>query len=141
MGVNSPQALIFPIEGNDEPTLVVRNVDTRLATETSWVSDLRSYQLFTDDFAGLVAGVARERGWTGGRVAMELSSYTLNAALYTELSAALAPAEIADATRVLGDLRIIKSETEMAYVREAAGYANQGLAAARDALRAVFTLE
>ena len=136
VGVNSPQALIFPIEGNDEPTLVVRNVDTRLATETSWVSDLRSYQLFTEDFAGLVAGVARERGWTGGRVAMELSSYTLNAALYTELSAALAPAEIADATRILGDLRIIKSGTEMAYVREAAGHANLGLAAARDALRA-----
>jgi len=135
VGVNSPQALVFSVAGDDEPTLVVRNVDTRLATETSWVSDLRSYQLFTDDFAGLVAGIAREKGWTGGRIAMELSSYTLNAALYAELSAALAPGEITDATRVLGDLRIIKSETEMTYVREAAGYTNQGLAAARDALR------
>ena len=136
VGVNSPQALVFSVGGDDEPTLIVRNVDTRLATETSWVSDLRSYQLFADDFASLVAAVAREKGWTGGRLAMELSSYTLNAALYAELSAALAPGEIADATRVLGDLRIIKSETEMAYVREAAGYANQGLAVARDALRA-----
>ena len=136
VGVNSPQALVFSVGGDDEPTLIVRNVDTRLATETSWVSDLRSYQLFADDFASLVAAVAREKGWTGGRIAMELSSYTLNAALYAELSAALAPGEIADATRVLGDLRIIKSETEMAYVREAAGYANQGLAVARDALRA-----
>ena len=136
VGVNSPQALVFSVGGDDEPTLIVRNVDTRLATETSWVSDLRSYQLFADDFASLVAAVAREKGWTGGRIAMELSSYTLNAALYAELSAALAPGEIADATRVLGDLRIIKSETEMTYVREAAGYANQGLAVARDALRA-----
>lgn len=134
VGVNSPQALIFSVAGNDEPTLIVRNVDTRLATETTWVSDLRSYQLFADDFAGLVANVAREKGFGGGSVAMELQSYTLNAALFGELVSALSPGEIRDATRLLGDLRIIKSETEMAYVREAAGYTNLGLAAAREAL-------
>lgn len=134
VGVNSPQALIFSAAGNDEPTLIVRNVDTRLATETSWVSDLRSYQLFAEDFAGLVAGVAREKGFGGGGVAMELQSYTLNAALFGELVAALSPGEIRDATQLLGNLRIIKSETEMGYVREAASYTNLGLAAAREAL-------
>ena len=67
---------------------------------------------------------------------MELQSYALNAALFAELASALRPAEISDATRLLGDLRVIKSETEMRYVREAAGYANLGLDAAREALRA-----
>ena len=135
VGVNSPQALVFSTAGVDEPTLIVRNVDTRLAAETTWLSDVRNYQLFTDDFSELVAGVVRENGWTGGRIAMELQSYALNAALYSELASALKPAEIFDATRLLGDLRIIKSETEMRYVREAAGYANLGLDAAREALR------
>ena len=135
VGVNSPQALVFSTAGVDEPTLIVRNVDTRLAAETTWLSDVRNYQLFTDDFSELVAGVVREKGWTGGRIAMELQSYALNAALYSELASALKPAEIFDATRLLGDLRIIKSETEMRYVREAAGYANLGLDAAREALR------
>ena len=135
VGVNSPQALVFSTSGETEPTLIVRNVDTRLAAETTWLSDVRNYQLFTDDFAELVAGVVREKGWTGGRIAMELQSYALNAALYSELASALKPAEIFDATRLLGDLRIIKSETEMRYVREAAGYANLGLDAAREALR------
>ncbi len=136
VGVNSPQALVFSISEETEPTLIVRNVDTRLATETTWLSDIRKYQLFADDFSKLVAGIVREKGWTGGRIAMELQSYALNAALYSELASALKPAKISDATRLLGDLRIIKSETEMRYVREAAGYANLGLDAAREALRA-----
>ena len=135
VGVNSPQALVFSTAGVDEPTLIVRNVDTRLAAETTWLPDVRNYQLFTDDFSELVAGIVREKGWTGGRIAMELQSYALNAALYSELASVLKPAEIFDATRLLGDLRIIKSETEMRYVREAAGYANLGLDAAREALR------
>ena len=135
VGVNSPQALVFSISEETEPTLIVRNVDTRLATETTWLSDIRKYQLFADDFSKLVAGIVREKGWTGGRIAMELQSYALNAALYSEMASALKPAEIFDATRLLGDLRIIKSETEMRYVREAAGYANLGLDAAREALR------
>jgi len=135
VGVNSPQALVFSISEETEPTLIVRNVDTRLATETTWLSDIRKYQLFADDFSKLVAGIVREKGWTGGRIAMELQSYALNAALYSELASALKPAEIFDATRLLGDLRIIKSETEMRYVREAAGYANLGLDVAREALR------
>ena len=139
VGVNSPQALVFSIAGEDEPTLIVRNVDTRLATETTWLSDIRKYQLFADDFSQLVAGIVREKGWTGGRIAMELQSYALNAALFAELASALKPAKISDATRLLGDLRIIKSETEMRYVREAAGYANLGLDAAREALQAGVT--
>ena len=139
VGVNSPQALVFSISEETEPTLIVRNVDTRLATETTWLSDIRKYQLFADDFSKLVAGIVREKGWTGGRIAMELQSYALNAALFAELASALKPAKISDATRLLGDLRIIKSETEMRYVREAAGYANLGLDAAREALQAGVT--
>ena len=139
VGVNSPQALVFSISEETEPTLIVRNVDTRLATETTWLSDIRNYQLFADDFSKLVAGIVREKGWTGGRIAMELQSYALNAALFAELASALKPAKISDATRLLGDLRIIKSKAEMCYVREAAGYANLGLDAAREALQAGVT--
>ena len=101
VGVNSPQALVFSISEDTEPTLIVRNVDTRLATETTWLSDIRKYHLFADDFSKLVAGIVREKGWTGGRIAMELQSYALNAALFAELASALKPAKISDATRLL----------------------------------------
>ncbi len=134
VSVNSPQALIF-MAGGGAPTLIVRDVDLALPRETSWVADVRSYHLFTDDFAALVASVAREKGLGSARVAIETQSYALQFALGQDLAQALAPAGIVDATDLLGALRLIKSPQEMAYLRRAAQFANAGLDAARAALQ------
>jgi Xaa-Pro aminopeptidase len=134
VSVNSPQALIFTAE-DDEPTLIVRDVDLALPRETSWVADIRSYHLFTDDVAARIATIVREKGAHGGRIAIETQSYALPYALGQSLASALAPATIVDATDMLGATRLLKSPAEMAYLRTAAGYATRGLAAARAALR------
>jgi Xaa-Pro aminopeptidase len=134
VSVNSPQALVFGT-GEDDPTLVLRDVDRPLAGETAWVGDLRTYRLGLDDPAALVAAVARDKGFRDGRIAVELHSYALTYGPGARLSAALAPARIEDATALLGELRILKSAREMAYLREAARYAGVGLDAARTALR------
>src|SRR5262245_63481907 len=59
VSVNSFQALVFRTDGG-EPTLILRNVDRPLATETSWVRDLRAYHLLAEDPMALLAAVARE---------------------------------------------------------------------------------
>ena len=46
VSVNSPQALIFSI-GSDAPTLIVRDVDLPLVTESAWVEDVRVYNVVT----------------------------------------------------------------------------------------------
>src|SRR5262249_50142667 len=134
VSVNSPQALVFRTDGG-EPTLVLRDVDLALALETSWVRDLRTYRLLAEDPASLIAQVAREHGLREGRLAVELESYALPAALGLRLSRALAPARIEDATKMLGDLRHVKSVAELAHLRQAAGHAAVGLESARAALR------
>ena len=134
VGVNSPQALIFSVDDDAPPTLLVRNVDTRLAWETSWLTDIRSYQLFAEPFGELVAGICDEKAAGATDVAIELQSYALNASLYDNLTSALEPRRLRDATGVLGGLRIIKSDAEMELIREAARYAEVGLATARSAL-------
>jgi Xaa-Pro aminopeptidase len=131
VSVNSPQALIFGT-GDDAPTLIVRNVDLPLARETSWVEDIRTYHLHRDDVPALIAGIAADkRIGRGNRIAMETQSYALTHAFGLALSKALAPISIVDATELLGELRVVKSASEIAYLREAAGYANTGLEAAR----------
>jgi len=125
VSVNSLQALIFATDGGD-PILVVRDVDLALPRETSWVSDVRSYHLFT---------VAREKGLSCGKVAIETQSYALPHSLGQALAQALAPATIIDATNLLGAARLIKSRREMDYMRVAARYAQAGLDAARRALK------
>jgi Xaa-Pro aminopeptidase len=134
VSVNSPQALVFRADGG-EPAIVLRDVDRLLALETAWVRDLRTYRLLADDPAALIAAVAREQGLGAGRLGVELESYALPHALGTRLAAALAPARIEDATALLGDLRVVKSAAELAYLRTAAGHAEIGLRAARQGLR------
>ena len=134
VSVNSPQALVFMADGS-EPTLILRDVDLALPRETSWVSDLRSYHLFSDDVAALIAAVAREKGFRGDKVAIETQSYALPHSLGQALARSLAPASIVDATDLLGAARLVKSPQEMNYMRAAARYAQLGLDAARKALK------
>jgi Xaa-Pro aminopeptidase len=134
VSVNSPQALIFMADGGD-PTLIVRDVDLALPRETSWVTDVRSYHLFTDDVAALIASVALEKGFRGGRIGIETQSYALPYSLGGALARALAPAELVDATELLGQVRLVKSPQEMKYVRSAARFARHGLDAAHKTLR------
>jgi Xaa-Pro dipeptidase len=134
VSVNSPQALIFMADGG-EPALVVRDVDLALPRETSWVSDVRRYHLFSDDVPTLIASVGREKGLAGGKVAIETQSYALPHALGQAVARALAPATVVDATDLLGATRLVKSVREMDYLRQAARYAQSGLDAARRALK------
>jgi Xaa-Pro aminopeptidase len=126
VSVNSPQALVFTGD-NDAPTLLLRDVDLPLARETSWVTDIRTYDLVRDDFAALVRGLLDERAVTSGSVAIELISYAVPAALGDALRAALDPVTMVDATRLIGDLRHIKSPAELAFMRQAGAFANLGL--------------
>jgi Xaa-Pro dipeptidase len=134
VSVNSPQALIF-MAGGGEPALIVRDVDLALPRETSWICDVRSYHLFSDNVPALIASVAREKGLAGGKVAIETQSYALPHALGQAVGRALAPATVVDATDLLGATRLIKSSREMGYLRKAARYAQLGLDAARRTLK------
>jgi Xaa-Pro dipeptidase len=133
VSVNSPQALIFSAS-NDEPTLVVRDVDIALARESTWVADLRSYRLMQDDIPALIAGVAREKGLRS-RIGIELQSYALPYALGAAVAVSLDSAQYVDATELLGSVRLIKSAAEIAYLRAAGRYAGIGLEAARRTLK------
>ena len=134
VSVNSPQAMLFT-GGDDAPTLILRNVDLPLARETSWVEDIRTYHMNADDYGQMVRDVLGEKGVTQGRIGIELQSYALPHALGAHLEAALTPMEIADATELLGDLRLIKSPAEMHYLERAAHFAAQGLRAVYENLQ------
>jgi len=134
VAVNSPQALIFT-DGDDEPTLVVRNVDKPLATETTWVRDIRTYHLHLEDPAALIAGIVEEKGAGGGILGIEAQSYALSWDWGRRLERALAPGSLVDTTGLFGDLRWFKSPAEIACMKKAAAHAEAGLDALRRTLR------
>src|SRR5262249_59200849 len=95
-------------------------------------ADIRTYHLHRDDVPALIAGVvAEKRIGRPGRIAIETQNYALTHALGLGLAKALSPVALADATELLGELRVIKSPAELGYLREAAHFAEIGLGAAR----------
>lgn len=135
VGVNSPQFLIFT-PGDDAPTIILRNVDVPLARETTWVGDVRSYHLHTDDVAAAIREILKEKGVGSGRIAIELQSYAFPHAMGRQLEKSLGGMELVDATELLGDLRLIKSPAEIARLEEAARFTQAGLDAAYAKARA-----
>lgn len=138
VAVNSPQFLIFTAK-DDEPTLILRNVDIALARESAWIGDVRTYHLHSDDVPVLVRDILMEKGVRGGRIAVEMQSYALTHWLGLALEDALAGAELIDGTDLLGTLRLVKSQAEIAMLEEAARFAGIGLEAASSALKAGMT--
>lgn len=134
-GVNSPQVLIFTRD-EDEPTLLLRDVDLPLALESTWLKDIRTYQLHSESFTDIVCGILQEKGWDKGRIGMEKQSYAVPWSLGIQLEEALRPVEIIDVTEAIGKLRLFKSSQELALIQCAGRYANLGLAAMNQSCRA-----
>ena len=122
----SAQALIFGVE-DDEPILIIRDLDIGRAEVTSWLSDVRLYRHGADDPAALVAQTVKEKLGSGRRIGVDLSAYALPAAYGFRLATLLSPAQLIDTRDSIDVLRVVKSDQEMAYIGEAAGYAEIGL--------------
>ncbi len=105
VAVNSPQALILTAQ-DDAPTLVLRDIDLPLALETSWLDDIRTYSLVLDDYPSPVRDVIAEKCVLRGVIARELQSSAVPFQLGRSLSDAFAPAQVMDATREIGLLRL-----------------------------------
>jgi len=130
VSVNSPEALIFT-PGEDAPTILLRDVDVPLAEETSWVTDVRDYNLVTERFAERACEILAEKGVSEGTVAVELSSYAVPALLGDQLREGNPKITFVDGTSLFGEPRLEKSAAEISYMEEAGRYANLGLDAMR----------
>lgn len=120
------QGLVLPLDDR-EPILFLRDGDVAQSNETVSIGEVRPFRFGAQRLSDLVAGAAREAGMAGARIGIDLSGPTTNGALTLALMEALDGTEITDCTYMLGMLRTVLSEAEIAYVREASGYANIGI--------------
>lgn len=129
-----PQALILSVDESRDPTLLVRNLDLPLVKETSWLTDVRTYQLFVDDVAKLVREIAHDHRIANGRLGLDMQSPAVTGSYMRALEAAM-KSQFGDISHLLNKLQLIKSQAEVDYMREAARYANLGVEAARKRLQ------
>lgn len=129
------QCLVFTREGAF--TLLTRSADLRQAQHTSIIEDIR---IWTDQAdagpAGQLRDLLNELGLPGKRIGVEYDTHGLTAANGRALDVALKDfARSEDASRLIPALRLVKSKPEIAYVRRAAGLADDALDAGLDLIR------
>jgi Xaa-Pro aminopeptidase len=112
--------------------------EEHLVRATSIAADVRLFPAGCEglDGAAFLARALDRAGWLPGRVGLELWSPVPNRAVSEAIEAALVQrgARVVDATRIVRDVRRIKSPAELAYIEQAARIADVGIEAARVAL-------
>ncbi|MBL8267987.1 M24 family metallopeptidase [Steroidobacter sp.] len=121
-----PQCVLIE-RGSDRPVWIGREMDMQGAKLTTYLEpqDIDSY---SDDFVqaadrhpmSRVAELIRARGWGRARIGVELGSYYFSARAMDVLRAELPDAQWLDASLLVNWVRVVKSPTEIRYMREAA---------------------
>lgn len=124
------QCLYLDADGN--MTLLTRSADLRQAKHTSMIDDVRIWVDGPDaQPAHELRAILEEHGCAGKCLGVEWESYGLTARNGMRLTAALEGfCELADASDLVSQLRVVKSPAEIAYVRRAAELADDAYGAA-----------
>ena len=113
-----PSVFILPLEG--APIVVTQGQDN-LALG-SFVTDVRGYTDLFEFPQAVVIQALRDAGTAGGSVGVELGleqRMGMPAGAYQDLTAALPDVAFVDAAEAIVKLRMVKSEEEIAYIRQA----------------------
>ena len=135
-GYGSFQFAIVPAEG--APCLVCRDVEAFYLDATSVYPD-RALWTDTDVPVSVGAAAIRDRLGPSPALAVEMGAWPLSAARLAALREALPGARWTEASRLVTDLRLVKSPAEIALQRRAGHAAEAGMQAAIDSVGAGVT--
>ncbi len=135
------QALIV-IKEHDQPIWVGRREDANGAKLTTWLDDDRIYH-YTDDYLhsntkhpmDVITNVFKKLNQDQRRIGVELGSYYFSAMIYENFKGSLPDASFIDATTLVPNVRMIKSQQELQYMRNAAANAEHAMEIGINAIR------
>jgi Xaa-Pro dipeptidase len=127
------QLLIVPVER--EPYIVIRQHMASGVRAESWIDDVVTFPDSGDPIETTRQSLA-ERKLSSSRLGVEETGPPLTLQTARRLEASLARGQLADCSGIVEGLRVVKSEREIAYMREAARISDIGAEAARAMTRA-----
>jgi ectoine hydrolase len=119
--------LVVLSQQETQPLWIGRGMDANAAKVTTFL-DHENIFGYPDDYVqsssrhpmNYVADLLKEKGWDRGCIGVEMDSYYFTAACYQNLVQDLPDATIEDAGPLVNWIRVIKSDDEIAYMRQAA---------------------
>ena len=121
----TPQALLLSVD-SDTPIWCGRMMDATSARRTTYLPDA-NIRPYPDSYVQapdrhpmqIVAGIIETEGWAGKTIGIEMDAYFYSAHSHSWLVRSLPNAKLVDAGLLVGWVRVVKSEQELAYLREA----------------------
>jgi len=134
------QGLIV-IADQSEPIWFGRGQDGNAARLTTWLKE-ENIRAYTDDYVqslvkhpmDFVADILKEKGCAGKVIATEMDTYYYTAKCQERLLLGLPNARFKDGTNLVNWVKIVKSETELGYMRKAARIVEKAMQAAVDSI-------
>lgn len=131
-GYSTFQFAVIPAEG--EPGVLCRDVSQYYLDTTCVFRTRQTWADGGDRMAVALAFLRRMLG-KGGRIAVEMGAWQLNAERWLRIEAAFPGYAFEDADRLVARLRLVKSPAEIAFQRIAGKAAEAGMAAAQASAR------
>ena len=120
------QALVLPL--NSEAIFIAPPHEAALIPEFSWVEDSRVYP-DTSDWAQITGEILKELSLTRSSIGLETKSRFLTVDFYQSIQSLLPDAQLIDGSGIVESCRLIKSASEIEYMRKAADVSSRGMKA------------
>src|SRR5690349_19041927 len=137
-----PQCVLLHAE-DEHPTWIGRGQDGAAARLTTTLPDDHILP-YPDDYVQnrtkhpmhFVADHIKQRGWQRARIGLEMDAYYFSGRSADTIRAALPDARFSDCDHLVNWVRLVKSEAELTYIREAATLVSAAMRAGIDGIRA-----
>lgn len=126
-------AVLIPLDG--EPVAVIRALDAPNFSKASWLSDCVAFA-DNENPIKVVAETIKARGFGASAIGVERDSHFLTVNRALEFESLLPSAKFVDFSRVMWEMRYVKSPLELACLQTAAEICDRAAAAAFDTARA-----
>ena len=135
------QGVIVHLEA-EEPIWFGRGMDSNGARITTWLKEENICD-YSDYFVqsserhpmNFVADLLKEKGWDRARIGVEMDQYYFTAGAYLVLKEDLPEAQFRNSSLLVNWVRLIKSDAEVAYMKQAGQIVTKAMKAAIDAIR------
>ena len=125
------QAIVVPLEG--DPFMVTRLLESSNIPARTWIKLSRPYRDFDDPPKALADAIV-EFGLDKRRLGYDRNSYFFRAFEQEGVKAGLPNAEFVDCSGIVEQLRVVKSDHEIAVMEKAARVTEEGMRAGIDAV-------
>lgn len=124
--------MVLFVTQDQEPKMVARYLETYIASKSSNVTEVRAWDDHENPFE-VTREFLRQNNWLNKRIGLEKTCKYLPVSEYEKLIAALG-VEVADGSGIVESSRLIKSQTEIEFIRKAAEFTAAGMRSGMEAL-------